>query len=161
MGIHLVGSEVPMPVLSKLPGYRWFRFLKNPSLRTGIYSGLFLSLIFSGWILIANRAPFLEPFAMERNVAATVLMAFFASLPVMRFYRSPEELLVSGLLSWSLLTLTYQIFGLLFVLLEQYYGVLQVFVLGAVSYLIFATLSWIGRIIWRVRASTHGSQIRH
>jgi hypothetical protein len=157
MGVHLVGSGVPMPVLSKLPGYHWFSFLKNPALRAGIYSGLFLSFIFSGWILIANRAPFLEPFAMERNVAATLLLGFFASLPVMRFYRSPEELLISGLLSWSLLTLTYQIFGLIFVLLEQYYSVFQVFVLGAVSYLIFATLSWIGRIIWRVRASTHGS----
>lgn len=150
-----------MPALSKLPGDRWLSFLKNPALRTGVYSGLFLSLIFSAWILIANRAPFLEPFAIERNVAATVLVAFFASVPVMRFFRSPEELLVSGLLGWGLLTLTYGIFGLLFVLLEQYYTALQVFVLGAVSYLIFATLSWIGTIIWRVRADTHGSQIHH
>jgi len=149
-----------MPVLFKLPGYRWLSFLKNPALRTGIYSGLFLSLIFSAWILIANRAPFLEPFAIERNVAATVLFAFFAGVPVMRFFRSPEELLVSGLLGWGLLSLTYGIFGLAFVLLEQYYTALQVFVLGAISYLIFATLSWIGTIIWRVRAR-HGSHTHY
>jgi len=27
------------------------------------------------------------------------------------------------------------------------------FVLGAVAYLLFATLSWIGMIVWRARAS--------
>lgn len=150
-----------MPVISKLPGFRWFSFLKNPSVRMGLYSGICLSLIFSAWILIANRAPFLDPFAMERNVAAVALLVFFASLPVLRFYRSPSELLRSGLLAWSLLTLTYYISGFAFALLEQYYSAFHIFVLGAVCYLIFATLSWIGRIIWRVRATTHGSHMHH
>ena len=150
-----------MPVISKLPGYRWSSFLKNVAVRTGIYAGLCLSLVFSGWILIANRVPFLEPFAMERNIGAAALLAFFACVPVIRYYRSPDELLLSGLLAWSLLTLTYKIFSVKFVLLEQYYSAFHVCVLGAVSYLLFATLSWIGTIIWRVRAATHSSHLHH
>lgn len=142
-----------MPVVAKLPGYGWFSFLKNVAVRTGIYAGLSLSVIFTAWILIANRVLFLEPFATQRNIAAAAFMLFFACIPLIRFYRSPAELLVSALLSWGLLTLTYQILCLEFVMLEQHYSALHVFALGAVSYLLFATLSWIGTIIWRVRAA--------
>ena len=150
-----------MPEITKLPGYHWFDFLKNVAVRMGLYSGACLSAVFSAWILIANRAPFLEPFARERNVGAVSLIVFFASLPVIRFYRSPAELLGSGLVSWGLLTLTYEGFCFHFSLLEQYYSAFQVFMVGAVCYFVFATLSWIGTIIWRVRAETHGAHQHH
>lgn len=149
-----------MPDLGKLPGYRFLGFLKDVAVRTGIYSGISLSIIFTAWLLIANRVPFLEPFAMERNIAGAALLIFFACIPLMRFYRSPAELLISGLLGWSLLTVSYRLFGLVFVLLEENYSAFHVFVLGAVSYLLFATVSWIGTIVWRVR-STHHSHTNH
>jgi hypothetical protein len=149
-----------MPVFAKLPGIRWFSFLKDVALRTGIYAGVSLSLIFTAWLLIANRAPLLEPLALERNIIATALLALFACIPLLRFYRSPSELLISGLLAWSLLALTYRIFCFKFVLLEEYYSTFHVFVLGAVSYLVFATVSWIGTIIWRVHA-TSSSHTHH
>ena len=149
-----------MPDIAKLPGYRLLGFLKNVAVRTGIYSGISLSLIFTGWLLIANRVPFLEPFALARNIVAAVLLIFFACIPLMRFYRSPAELLISGLLAWSLLTGFYRLFGFVFVLLEDNYSAFHVFVLGAVSYLLFATVSWIGTIVWRVRA-THNSHPNH
>jgi len=149
-----------MPVMAKFPGYSSLDFLKNVAVRTGIYAGLSLSSIFTAWILIANRARFLEPFAMERNIVAASLLILFACIPLLRFYRSPAELLISGLLGWGLLTLTYRILCPVFALLDQYYSAIHVFVLGAVSYLIFATLSWIGTIIWRVRA-TDSSHTHH
>lgn len=149
-----------MPDIAKLPGYRFLGFLKNTAVRAGIYSGVSLSLIFAAWLLIANRIAFLEPFAMERNIAAAAAFLFFACIPLMRFYSSPAELLISGLLGWSLLTVTYRLFGLVFVLLEENYSAFHVFVLGAVSYLVFATVSWIGTIVWRVRA-THHSHPNH
>lgn len=142
-----------MPVTTSLPGYRWFDFLKNVAARTGIYSGVFLSIVFAGWILIANLASFLQPVAVGRDIAAGALLLFFACLPLLRFYRSPAELLVSGLIAWSLLTATYRILGFFFDFLEEYDSTFHVFVLGAISYLVFATLSWIGTIIWRVRAA--------
>lgn len=137
------------------PGYRWFHFLRNAPVRAGIYTGVCLSLGLTAWILIANRVPFLEPLAQQRNVAATFLLVLIAAMPMVRFLRSPGDLLISGLLAWSLLTLTYRVLTSFFVLLQEYYSAFHVFVLGAVAYLLFATLSWVGIIIWRARAAEH------
>jgi hypothetical protein len=149
-----------MPALANFPVFRWFGFLKDAAVRTGIYAGVFLSTVFAAWLMIANRAPLLEPLALERNIIAAALLALFASVPVIRFYRLPSELLTSGLLAWSLFALTYRIFCFKFVLLEEYYSTFHVFVLGAVSYFVFATVSWIGTIIWRVHA-TDSSHTHH
>jgi hypothetical protein len=149
-----------MPDISKFPGIRWFAFLKDVALRTGIYAGVSLSLIFAGWLLAANRVPALEPLAPERNIIALSLFALLACVPLIRFYRTPNELLVSGLLAWSLLTLTYRILCFKFVLLVEYYSAFHVFVLGAICYLVFATVSWIGTIVWRVHA-TSSSHTHH
>lgn len=149
-----------MPVSAKLPGYHWFSFLEDASTRVGVYVGASLSFIFSGWLVLANRVPFLDAFAMPRNVIAATLLLLFASIPLLRFFRSPSELLLSSLLAWGIFTLTYGILGFKFVLLDQYYSTFHVFVLGAVSYLLLATLSWIGTIIWKVRA-TDTSHTRH
>ena len=147
-----------MPANFTPPGYRWFNFLRHTSARVGIYTGVWLSVVFVAWVVFANRMPFLEPLAQQRNVAATLLLALIAALPVLRFLRSPGELLISGLLAWGVLTLTYRILSLKFVLLQFYYSTFHVFVLGAVAYLLFATLSWIGMIVWRARAA-QGSHI--
>ena len=121
-----------------------------------MYTGVWLSVILIGWVVLANRVPFLEPLAQQRNVIATLLLAFVAAMPVLRFLHSPAELLVSGLLAWSVLTLSYRILSLKFDLLQYYYSSFHIFVLGAVAYLLFATLSWIGMIVWRARAA-HGT----
>ena len=130
-----------------------FGILRSAPVRAGIYAGVCLSSIFVLWVLVANRVPQLEIFARERNIAAVALLVFFASVPVMRFYRSPLNLLASGMLGWSLLTLTYLLLCLKFVDLGQNYSGFHVFMLGAVTYFIFATLSWVGTIIWKVRAN--------
>jgi hypothetical protein len=137
-----------------------FEFLKNPAVRTGIYAGTCLSLIFVFWVVIANRVPILEPLARDRNVAATVLLLLFACVPLIRFFRSPADMLASGILAWGLLTLSYRALCIAFPLLEESFTAFHVFALGAVSYLTFATLSWIGTILWRVRA-TGSTHVRH
>lgn len=145
-----------MPQNFTPPGYRWFHLFRNAPVRVGSYAGVWLSAVFIAWVLIANRAPFLEPLAQQRNVIATLLLALIAAMPVVRFLRSPGELLISGLLAWGLLTLAYRILSLEFVMLQDYYSTFHVFVLGAVAYLLFATLSWIGMIVWRAREA-HGT----
>jgi hypothetical protein len=134
--------------------------LKGAATRTGVYVGLFLSFLFTAWLLMANRVPVLEPLAVSRNIVAACLLGAVGSVPVLRFYRAPSELLLSSLIGWGLFTLTYAALCLKFSMLNQYYSTSQVFVLGALLYLLLATLCWIGTIIWRVRA-THGSQPRH
>jgi len=138
-----------MPVSGET--FQGLRILKNAPVRTGIYGGVCLSSIFALWVVVANRVPELELFARERNIAAVALLVLFAGVPVMRFYRSPLNLLASGMLGWSLLTMAYQLLCLKFVALDQNYSFLHVFMLGAVTYFIFATLSWVGTIIWKVR----------
>lgn len=142
------------------PGYRWFHVLRNAPIRIGTYTGVWLSIVLTTWILIANRVPFLEPLARQRNMFASALLILITAIPIIRFLRSPAELLISGLLAWTLLTFTYVILTLFFSLLEEYYSAFHVFVLGAVVYLVFATLSWVGIIVWRARAAqgTHTSR---
>lgn len=142
-----------MPESIHLPGYRWLMFLRNVPVRVGIYTGICLSLVFAMWLVLANRVPLLERLALERNIIAVVGLVLFASLPILRFYRSPGDLMVSGLLGWTLLSITYRLLCLVFVLLDEKYSAFHVFVLGAMVYLIFATLSWIGMIIWKVRSA--------
>ena len=149
-----------MPANFSPPGYRWFQFLRNAPIRVGLYTGIWLSLVFVAWVLVANRVPFLEPLAQQRNVIATSLLAAIAALPVLRFLASSGELLVSGLLAWSVLTLSYCILSLKFTLLQYYYSSFHIFVLGTVVYLLFATIAWIGMIVWRAREAqgTHTSR---
>jgi len=128
-------------------------FLRNVPVRVGMYTGICLSIVFAMWLVLANRVPLLERLALERNIIAVVGLVFFASLPILRFYRSPGDLLVSGLLAWTLLSITYRLLCMVFVLLNERYSGFHVFVLGAVTYLVFATLSWIGMIIWKVRSA--------
>lgn len=149
-----------MPVVSKSSAEGRLRFLGAASVRIGIYAGVALSMIFISWIVIANRMPRLEALATERNVVAAVLLVICAATPVIRFLRSPAELLVSSLLAWGIFTLTYRVLCSIFVLLDDNYSAFHVFVLGAISYLVFATLSWVGTIVWRVRATNH-SQPHH
>ena len=137
------------------PGYRWFHVFRNRAVRAGAYTGVCLSLVLVAWVLIANRVPFLEPLARQRNLLAASLIILLAAMPVARFLLSARELLISGLIAWGLLTLTYRVLTMFFSLLEEYYSAFHVFTLGAVSYLLFATLSWIGMIVWRARAAQH------
>jgi hypothetical protein len=104
--------------------------------------------------------PFLEPLAFARNAGAAGLLVLIASVPVLRFYREPGEMLGSSLIGWSLLTLTFWMLCFKFILLDITYSVFQIFMMGTVVYLIVATLAWIGTIIRRARAS-HISHIHH
>ena len=139
---------------------RRLEFLRCPAIRVGIYAGVALSVIFIAWVVVANRVPISATFATERNVIAAILLVFCAAVPGIRFLRSPGELLLSGLLAWGIFTLSYLVLCEIFVLLGENYSAFHVFVMGAIVYLLFSTLSWIGTIVWRVRTTDH-SQPHH
>ena len=150
-----------MPVRAYLPGYRRLRVFRNASVRTGVYVGICLSVVFLGWIVLANRVPFLERLALERNLAAALLLGLLAMVPVLRFLRMPGRLLASSLIAWTLFSLTYRVLCMFFPGLAERYAAMQIFMLGAVVYMIVVTLSWIGTIIWRVRASNESHPNHH
>jgi hypothetical protein len=145
---------------TKLPGYRWFGFLQYVPVRIGVYTGACLSLGFALWVVAANRVPFLEPVAHVRNLVAIILLLAIAAIPVARFYRNPAELLCAAIVGWSLLSVTFYLLALIFTLLDESYSAFHIFMMGAVVYLLVATVAWIGTIIRRARAS-HISHLNH
>jgi cytochrome bd-type quinol oxidase subunit 2 len=149
-----------MFVRPHLPGYRWFHVFRNAAIRTGVYVGVCLTLVFSAWLVIANRAPILERFALERNIAAAAILGFLAVVPIFRFLRLPGHLLASSLIGWLIFSLSYRALCLLFRGLSNWHSTLQVFMLGAVVYMILTTLSWIATTIWRAREA-HASHPNH
>jgi len=126
---------------------------KNAAIRTGVYAGVGLSAVLVAWLFVANRAPALESFALERNVAASIALGLFAAVPILRFLRLPGPLLASSLIAWSIMALTYRLLCVYFWGLAARYSAVQLFTLGAILYMIFATLSWIGTCISRARGS--------
>jgi hypothetical protein len=140
-------------VRAHLPGYSKLHVFKNAAIRTGVYSGVGLSMVLVAWLVVANRVPNLEQFALERNLAAAVALGLFAAIPVLRFLRLPGPLLASSLIAWSILALTYRLLCIYFWGLAVRYSAVQLFIIGAVLYMIFATLSWIGTCIFRARRS--------
>lgn len=142
-----------MAINAHLPGFRWFHVFRNAAVRTGVYAGVFLSLVFTIWLILANRVPVLEHFALERNIGAAATLCLFAVVPILRFVRWPGYLLASGLIAWMILTLSYRLLCLIFSGLSDWHSTFQVFMIGAVVYMIVTTICWIGMAIWRARES--------
>src|ERR1700687_2416956 len=110
-------------------------------------------MVLVAWVCVATRAPSLEQFALDRNLAAAVALGLFAAVPVIRFLRLPGPLLASGLIAWSIAALTYRLLCVYFWGRAARYTAVHLFTLGAILYMILATLSWIGTCISRARAS--------
>jgi hypothetical protein len=150
-----------MSLRVNLPGSRGLQFLRNAAIRTGVYTGVCLSLVFVTWLVIANQVPLLERFALERNIAAAAVLGFLAAVPVLRFFRYPGNLLASSIIAWMIFSLVYRVLCLIYHGLTDWHSTFQVFMEGAVVYMIFTTLSWIGTIIRRARAADISHSKRH
>jgi uncharacterized membrane protein YvlD (DUF360 family) len=140
--------------------------LRNAGVRTGACAGAALAIGFAVWLYVANRVPALERVAVERNLVAALILGLLAAMPVLRFLREPGNQLVAGLIAWSILAFAYRGMCVYFTTLAERYTAMQVFTLGAVIYMLLATLSWIGTCLWRLRDSQvshshHQSHISH
>jgi hypothetical protein len=132
-----------MAARPQLPGMRWFLWMRNPALRVGVLTWIYVSCIFVAWQLIAYHIPQLESFGTVRDVAAGAVIISLLTIPVFSFHREPAKLFISGLTAWTLLTLSYVLTETLFPLLESRMGALQIFVLGGVSYGLVAVFHWV------------------
>ncbi len=140
-----------MPVPSPTSAAKAVHPLGRSAFRQGIYSGVTLSAILLAWIYLANRVPFLERFAWERNLAGFAAAAAVALFPALRFLRSPWRLFVSGIIGWAILGLSYRMLCMRFSTLSDRMGAFHLFVLGGVLYTLLATLAWLGAILWHAR----------
>src|SRR6202140_2436913 len=144
-----------------LPGYRRLHVFRNAAIRTGVYVGVCLTLVFTAWLDISHHAPFLERFALERNIAAAVILCFLGAVPVLRFLRMEWPLLASQLLGWLIFSLSYRALCLIYHGLSNRLSTFHVFMLGAVVYMILTTLCWIVATIWRAREANASHPNHH
>src|SRR5579863_10332459 len=132
----ILGECRLMTVRAYLPAYELFHPFRNSSVRTGLYVGIVLSFALGGWVIVANRVPVLDRFALARNLAAVVVLGLIALIPVLRFWRLPGNLLASSLIAWAIFSFFYRVLCIYFALLAERFSAVQIFMLGAVLYML-------------------------
>lgn len=130
--------------VTRLPGSAWFHWLRNLPLRVGVLTGMYLSLIFVAWLIVANRVPFLEDFALLRNLGAVIFFGLVMLAPMGSFRRHPHQLFGSGLTAWVLFSLVYHLMGFFFRNLHNSLRpTFTILVMGAVVYGLVAVAAWV------------------
>ena len=142
------GKETP-----HLPGERWFHGLRNPVVRTGLLSGVYLIIVMVAAVLLANHAPWLEKYADQRNWASRAAFVLTMLLPIVLFRRSAVRLFVAGILGWFLATLAYLGLGFYFEDLWDRLNITpaQFFMRGAMVYGVAAVIVWVIDLILATR----------
>lgn len=135
---------ISSPTKSRHGDRSWFQ---RGWLRTGLFTGIGLTAVFVAWLYIANRVPQLEKFALMRNSVGAALMLILMIFPAATYVRFPGRLLAAGLTGWTFFALCFRLMEQFFELLETRLGAFQLFMLGAVVYLIAAVLCWIA-LLW-------------
>ena len=150
-----------MTFAQHLPGYKTYHALRDSAFRMGVYIGLCLFVVFAVWLVVANKFPVFERVALERNLLAAAAMVLFAVIPILRFRRQPGSMLGAGLIAWAVFSFLYRLSCLYFSGLSLWHTAWQVFMAGALLYLIAATLAWIVGLVLRVRASHSAARHNH
>jgi len=105
------------------------------------------------WLLIANRVPALDRFALLRNMAAgAIVIVLLILVPVYRFRRHPSHLFACTFTSWVILTAIYALLQIPFPRLGMRLGTFHFFVLGAVVLGLAASLVWVIHLVWILRS---------
>lgn len=128
--------------------------LASSAVRTGLYTGALLVLIMIISLVAANRLPWLESRALERNAASYSLFVLFMLVPVMRFWNRPVRMFASGMLAWAIFVIGYDIAGMFFgnlfrILRTPFEALLE----GAIVYGVCAVVAWVGGMALLARLS--------
>jgi hypothetical protein len=124
----------------------------SPALRTGLYTGALLVLVMVVSLIAANRFPWLENRALERNAACYGLFVLFMLIPVARFWNRPVRMFASGMLSWAMFVIAYDIAGMFFrnlfqILRTPFEALLE----GGLVYGVCAVVAWVGGMAFLAR----------
>ncbi len=127
--------------------------VRGPILRTGIYTGALLIIVMWVALVVANRMPGLESYALERNAASYGLFLLFMLVPIARFWNRPLRMFASGAIAWVLFAATYDAAGVVFQSLfdSLRHTPLSVLMEGIFVYGIFAVGSWVMEMILHAR----------
>src|SRR5271156_245705 len=126
----------------------------SPAVRAGLYAGALLVLVMIISLIAANRLPWLESRALERNAACYGLFVLFMLIPVARFWNRPPRMFASGMLAGAMFVITYDIAGMFFrnlfeILRTPFEALLE----GAIIYGVCAVVAWVGGMALLARLS--------
>lgn len=136
---------------SAQPTRCWSRALRYPALRTGLLVGVGLAGVAVAWLLVANRVPSFDRFALDRNFAAVAAVALLMLIPGCLFLRSPGAMFLSGIVAWTVLTVAYRLMELIFQGLAEHMGAFHLFMLGGLVVGLVAALDWVAHLLWLAR----------
>jgi hypothetical protein len=118
----------------------------------GLYTGMSLAVVTLGSLVVANRIPALERYALERNAVFYGLFIAILLYPVCRFPRRPKQMIVAALTGWAMFVAAYNLAGWYFRNLFQVLRTpLEAFVEGMAVYGVFAVALWVGSMLLRAR----------
>jgi uncharacterized membrane protein YvlD (DUF360 family) len=148
--------------IDRIIGARAQKPLPRPALWTGLYTGTLLVMVMFGALVAANRLPWLDNRALERNAASYGLFVIFMLIPVVRFLNRPIQMFTSAMIAWVMFVIAYDIAGMLFRNLFQILRTpFQAFIEGAVVYGVFAVGSWVGAMVLHARHHSITPRPRH
>jgi hypothetical protein len=124
----------------------------RPALKTGVYTGGLLIAVMFAALILANRFPSLERYALERNTAFYGAFFILTLVPVLRFLSRPLQMFSSAMIAWVMFVACYDFAGLFFRHLFQVLRTpFEVLIEGAVVYGFCAVGSWVGGMILHAR----------
>ena len=124
----------------------------SPALWVGLYLGALLNIVMIAALVAANRAPKLEPYALERNAACYGFFVLLLLIPVVWFLKRPTQMFVAGIVGWVLFSAGYNLAGFYFHnLFDVLRTPLEALIEGAVLYGVAAVLSWVVGMIFHAR----------
>jgi uncharacterized membrane protein YvlD (DUF360 family) len=119
-------------------------------------------MVMFGALVAANRLPWLDNRALERNAASYGLFVIFMLIPVVRFLNRPIQMFTSAMIAWVMFVIAYDIAGMFFRNLFQILRTpFQAFIEGAVVYGVFAVGSWVGAMVLHARHHAITPRRRH
>jgi hypothetical protein len=124
----------------------------SPAVRTGLYTGGLLTIVMVASLVAANRLPWLENRALERNGACYGLFLAIMLVPVFRFLNHPLKMFSSAMLAWGIFIIAYDIAGMFFhTLFQALRSPFQALLEGAIVYGVCAVGAWVGGMVLLTR----------
>ena len=133
------------PSTMKMPPWR------HPCVTLGSVIGVCLAVVAVAWLLIANRAPSLDRFALERNLIAGAAIGLLMLLPFLLFLGSPARVFLAGTVAWTILAVVYWLLGFFFVRLGDRLGAFHLFALGTIALGALAAVDWVALLLLATR----------
>lgn len=123
------------------------RSVRNPAVNLGLLLGVCFSGVGLAWLLLANRVPYLDQFASERNLALAVAFILLGLVPTCRYVKSPGRSFLSGITAWVILTAVYSVTELDFPGLAMRLSAFHLFILGCMVFGLLAALAWVMNVL--------------